>query len=96
MLPVASKISKNIELAGFDGRKKYEKNFWQYSEKTFQPLDEHKLDHPSFFNDRNIDKYYREHLKILRKQINLLEDNSYIVLNKTPSNIIFLQERTNV
>ena len=96
MLPVASKVSKNIELAGFDGRKKNEKNFWQYSEKTFQTIDEHKLVHPSFFNDRNIDKYYRNHLKILSKQIELLEDNTYIVSNKTPSNITCLQERTNV
>lgn len=96
MLPVASKISNKIETAGFDGRKKEEKNFWQYSNKTDQSLDEHKLDHPSFFEDRNIKKYYRKHLKILSKQVRILEENEYTISNITTSNITFLNKRTNV
>ena len=48
-----------INLAGFDGREVSEKNFWQYSNKTKQNIERHKLNHPSFFDDRNIDNYYK-------------------------------------
>ena len=48
MIPAASILSKEIYLGGFDGREKSEKNFWQYSNKTHQTLDEHRENHPSF------------------------------------------------
>lgn len=93
MLPIASYLSKNILLAGFDGRKNKDKNFWQYSKDTYQPLDEHKIEHPSFFNDRNIEKYYQKHLKTFEKQLNKLENKDYKIFNLTKSNITFLNKR---
>ena len=93
MLPLSANLSKKINLAGFDGREVSEKNFWQYSKKTEQNLESHKLNHPSFFDDRNIDNYYKKHISILEKQIMLLEKKDYVILNKTISNIEFLNER---
>jgi len=93
MLPLSANLSKKINLAGFDGRVVSDKNFWQYSNKTEQNLESHKSNHPSFFDDRNIDNYYRKHISILEKQIMLLEKNDYIISNKTISNIEFLNDR---
>tara|TARA_B100001121_G_scaffold310615_1_gene343187 strand:- start:1813 stop:2925 length:1113 start_codon:yes stop_codon:yes gene_type:complete len=93
MFPVAALVSKKIYLGGFDGRDLNEKNFWKYSEKTVQTLDEHKENHPSFFNDRNINKYYKRHVSNLSKQINDLEKEDYQIYNVTKSNIDILNER---
>ncbi len=93
MLPLSANLSKKINLAGFDGREVSDKNFWQYSNKTEQNLESHKSNHPSFFDDRNIDNYYKKHISILEKQIMLLEKNDYIISNKTISNIEFLNDR---
>ena len=65
----------------------------QYSNKTKQNIERHKLNHPSFFDDRNIDNYYKKHINILKKQIMLLEKKDYVISNKTISNIDFLNER---
>ena len=93
MLPIASHLSKNILLAGFDGRKINDKNFWQYSKNTHQPLNEHKAEHPSFFNDRNIERYYQKHLKTFESQLIKLENVDYEIFNLTNSNIKFLNRR---
>lgn len=93
MLPLCANLTKEINLAGFDGREVSEKNFWQYSNKTKQNIERHKLNHPSFFDDRNIDNYYKKHINILKKQIMLLEKKDYVISNKTISNIDFLNER---
>ena len=93
MLPIASVLSKQILLAGFDGRTTKEENFWQYSKETHQPLDEHKIEHPSFFSDRNIQAYYKEHLRTLKSQLVKLERNGYVFKNLTFSNIDFLNDR---
>ena len=95
MLPLCANLTKKINLAGFDGREISEKNFWKYSNKTEQNLESHKLNHPSFFDDRNIDNYYKKHIQTLEKQIMLLEDKDYKISNKTSSNIDFLNRRKN-
>ncbi len=94
MFPISALFSKKIYLGGFDGRELNEKYFWKYSEKTLQTLDEHRKNHPSFFNDRNIDKYYKSHVLNLSKQINDLEKEGYQISNVTNSNIDILNERT--
>jgi hypothetical protein len=88
-----STITKKIELAGFDGRKQREQNFWQYSKTSYQTLEGHQKQHPSFFQDRNINNYYKKHLKIVKKQIDLLEEENYIISNNSISNIEFLNKR---
>ena len=93
MLPLSSMLSKNIILGGFDGRDEDEKNFWKYSETTNQNVEEHQIQHPSFFQDRDIKKYYYSHLSILEKQISDLEKKGFIIKNVTNSNIQFLNER---
>ena len=93
MFPISAMISKKIYLGGFDGRDLNEKNFWKYSETTFQTLDEHKENHPSFFNDRNINKYYKRHVSNLSRQINDLEKEGYQIYNVTNTNIGILNER---
>jgi len=93
MLPLSANLTKQINLAGFDGRDDSEKNFWQYSNKTQQSIESHKLDHPSFFDHRNIDKYYKKHIDILEKQIMILEKKDYVISNKTMSNIDYLNKR---
>ncbi|MAV05171.1 MAG: hypothetical protein CMC31_05910 [Flavobacteriaceae bacterium] len=93
MLPTASLITKEIYLGGFDGRDSSEKNFWKYSDQTHQTLDEHIENHPSFFNDRNISKYYNKHLTILKNQIVNLEKSNYKIINVTKSYIPVLNQR---
>jgi len=93
MLPFSVLISKKIYFGGFDGRNINEKDFWKYSKTTHQTLNEHKKDHPSFFVDRNIGKYYKSHIKILNKQVLELESLDYEIYNVTHSNIDILNER---
>ena len=93
MLPLGSLIGKEIYFGGFDGRDNEEKEFWQYSDKTYQTLDEHRTQHPSFFNDRSIPKYYKQHLNILENQINDLEKQGYKIINITKSFIPALKKR---
>jgi len=93
MLPFSVLISKKIYFGGFDGRDNNEKDFWKYSKTTHQTLNEHKKDHPSFFDDRNIDKYYKSHIKTLNKQVLELESVGYEIYNVTHSNIDILNER---
>tara|TARA_B100001121_G_scaffold296023_1_gene300979 strand:+ start:1879 stop:2985 length:1107 start_codon:yes stop_codon:yes gene_type:complete len=93
MLPFSVLISKNIYFGGFDGRGNNEKNFWKYSKKTQQTLDEHIENHPSFFVDRNIDKYYKSHINILNNQVLELESLGFEIYNVTDSNIDILNER---
>ena len=93
MLPFSVLISKKIYFGGFDGRNIGEKDFWKYSKTTHQTLNEHKKDHPSFFVDRNIGKYYKSHIKILNKQVLELESLDYEIYNVTHSNIDILNER---
>ena len=70
-----------------------EKNFWKYSKKTQQTLDEHMENHPSFFVDRNIGKYYKSHINILNNQVLELESLGFEIYNVTDSNIDILNER---
>ena len=56
-------------------------------------MNEHKKDHPSFFDDRNIDKYYKSHIKTLNKQVLELESVGYEIYNVTHSNIDILNVR---
>jgi|TARA_B100000902_G_scaffold270789_1_gene256667 hypothetical protein len=93
MLPLSSMLSKSIFLGGFDGREKNEKNFWKYSKTTNQDIYEHQIQHPSFFKDRDMKKYYYSHLSILEKQIDDLEKKGFIIKNVTSSNIQFLNDR---
>ena len=93
MLPLGSLIGKEIYFGGFDGRDKEEKEFWQYSHKTHQTLDEHRIQHPSFFSDRSMSKYYKQHINILEKQINDLEKQNYKIINITKSFIPALKKR---
>ena len=75
MLPLSSMLSKNIFL-GVDGRENDEKNFWKYSDTTNE-INDHQIQHPSFFKDRDRKKYYFSHLSILEKQIKDLEKRLY-------------------
>ena len=93
MLPLSSMLSKNIFLGGFDGRENDEKNFWKYSDTTNQEINDHQIQHPSFFKDRDMKKYYFSHLSILEKQIKDLEKKGFIIRNVTNSNIQFLNDR---
>lgn len=93
MIPLSTMTSKNIFLGGFDGRETQEKNFWQYANNTNQDLDPHVESHPSFFNDRDMLKYYENHIKILENQISGLEKKGYVFNNITESNIEFLNKR---
>lgn len=93
MLPLATMISKNIYLGGFDGREVNEENFWKYSKTTDQNIEQHQSQHPSFFQDRDMEKYYVSHLAILEKQINELEKKGFMIKNITNSNIKFLNTR---
>ena len=86
-------LSKNIFLGGFDGRENDEKNFWKYSDTTNQEINDHQIQHPSFFKDRDMKKYYFSHLSILEKQIKGLEKKGFIIRNVTNSNIQFLNDR---
>ena len=93
MIPLSIMISKDIFLGGFDGRETEETNFWKYANNTNQDLDPHLESHPSFFNDRDMFKYYKKHVRILESQISELENKGYIFNNITESNIEFLNKR---
>ncbi len=69
LLPLASTLSKNIYLLGFDGRSKKDKLFWKHSKNN--SYDEYLEDiikkHPAFFNyqvpKNNPFKYVKENLE---------------------------------
>lgn len=94
MLPVATFLSKTIYLGGFDGRNIGEKLFWQYSSTTVQDVKAHQEVHTTFFEQRNIDEYYKTHLQTLDKHLIYYEKNKIKFINKTPSLIPSLKNRT--
>ena len=72
--------------------RKIEKIFGNARANT-RTLDEHRENHPSFFNDRNIKKYYKRHIDILNDQIINLEKIGYQFHSVTKSNIDILNRR---
>ena len=74
--------------------KKMKKIFGSIQKTHNKLLDDHKENHPSFFDDRNINKYYKSHVSILSKQIKELEKEGYKICNVTASNIDILKERS--
>ena len=69
------------------------KKFLAVFKKHTTNFNDHKENHRSFFDDRNINKYYKSHVSILSKQIKELEKGGYKICNVTTSNIDILKKK---
>jgi len=89
MLPLATTISKEILLIGFDGKGKNENNkFWSYEKKSqfIEQMKYTKIAHPAFYKV-NYQEYNTTHLKEVEKIIDILIDKKVDIRSLTPSHI---------
>ncbi|MBE0661412.1 MAG: hypothetical protein IH597_03005 [Bacteroidales bacterium] len=98
MLPLAATFSDEIYIAGADGREEKETYFWKFNpESQFDKEMKSVFKwHPSFFRDRNYNKYYHAHIHQLEEQIKWLEDKGKSIQSLTSSMIPALAKRTNI
>lgn len=96
MLPIACSIANKIYMVGMDGKKKGEDDyFWKHHEK-FQYVDllqDCQNEHPSFFNDRNYEQYFRSHSKEVKEFMNWGGKKNKVFYSFFPSNIPGIQEK---
>lgn len=95
MLPVAYALAKEVYIIGADGRHKSENYFWKHNP-SVQLTDQMRSvfkTHPSFFRDRNYQKYYDRHCNFLKDLILFGEENGKSVFSLTPSLIPALKNR---
>lgn len=94
MLPIATTISKEIYIGGCDGKKNASSYFWEHDKASQlnDQMDDIQKEFKGFF-DISYDEYYEEHCKTLSRQIEILEENSYVVKGCTPSYIPALSKR---
>ncbi len=94
MIPLASTISKNINIIGFDGKNISVKNkFWNYDEKSqfVDSIDYTKAAHPAFYRV-DYDQYYTIHCSEVEKIIQSLKKNEINCKLLTTSNIPALEQ----
>ncbi|MDB2331193.1 glycosyltransferase family 2 protein [Alteromonas sp.] len=94
MLPIAATISKEIFIGGCDGKKNASSYFWEHDKASQlnNQMDDIQKEFKGFF-DISYDKYYEEHCNTLSRQIEILEENAYVVKGCTPSYIPALSKR---
>jgi hypothetical protein len=95
MVPVASALAKQVCFCGADGRTPGEHYFWRYdSQAQYQSLLQNVTEwHPSFFRDRHIDMYYKQHCETLERQLRYGESRGIRYVALTPSQIPALAQR---
>lgn len=95
MLPIASVLTNEIYIIGADGRKKDETYFWKHnSDVQYDGLMQKAFDaHPSFFRDRDYNKYYESHCDTLDQMIIYGEKKEKSYFSLTKSNIPSLANR---
>ncbi len=95
MLPIASSVSKEINILGADGRDPDEKYFWKHSSLAqFDDLMQTVFEtHPSFFRDRDYKDYYRKHCDFLNNLIEYGESKGKKYISLTNSHIPALNKR---
>lgn len=89
LLPLAAWLSDIIALAGFDGRKIEDNDyFWNHSQKSQinNEMDSIKRCHPSFFNI-SYDDYYALHVKTLTEYFSALESNGKTIYSLLDSHL---------
>lgn len=95
LLPIAASVSKEIVLAGFDGRPLSESSyFWSHS-KTAQlnhRMAEIQLTHPAFFKI-SYNEYLFKHMRVVAEYLNQAETNGIRVVSITDSHIPAIKGR---
>lgn len=93
MIPIASTISNNIMLIGFDGKTSKDKSiFWKYDDKSqFDTINMTKKAHPSFYKV-SYDLYYEKHCSELQYLVNSIISKKINISNLAYSNIPILRE----
>lgn len=97
MLPIASSLTKNVNILGADGREESESYFWEHNEDAQynDELMKTVVDcHPSFFRDRVYTDYYEQHCRTLSSFLDYGESRGIEYNTLTESHIGCLQERT--
>ncbi|BCH27361.1 glycosyltransferase family 2 protein [Mesorhizobium sp. L-8-3] len=95
LLPIAASVSKEIVLAGFDGRPLSESSyFWSHS-KTAQlnhRMAEIQLTHPAFFKI-SYNEYLFKHMRVVAQYLNEAEANGIRVVSITDSHVPAIKGR---
>lgn len=95
LLPIAASVSKEIVLAGFDGRPLSESSyFWSHS-KTAQlshRMAEIQMAHPAFFKI-SYNEYLFKHMRVVEEYLNQAEANGIRVVSITDSHIPAIKGR---
>jgi hypothetical protein len=96
MLPAALALADHVSIAGCDGRRPKERYFWQHDQNS-QYQDEYMSAafeaHPSFFRDRDYQRYYDKHCRQLEELLAVAEARGKTFTSATPSEIPALSRR---
>lgn len=95
MLPIAARLSDEINILGADGRKPDEKYFWKHNASTQMTdlMSDVERMHPSFFRDRSYVDYYDKHCAIMSNWCERLEKDGKKITSLTTSYIPALATR---
>ncbi|MBC6406433.1 MAG: glycosyltransferase [Rhodospirillales bacterium] len=95
LLPLAATLARDVLLAGFDGRRPEENDyFWSHSKSSqfIQEIPSIQEAHPAFFAiDYN--DYYREHCKVVETYLHKMEQAGHRVFSMTDSHIPAVHSR---
>lgn len=95
LLPIATSISKKIELIGFDGREPKEDYYWKHNETVqYSELMQEVIDsHPAFFNNVDHQEYYVRHCQSIEAMMSHYESHGVSLLSRTFSHVPALAKR---
>lgn len=95
LLPIATSVSKKIELIGFDGREPKEDYYWKHNESVqYSELMQEVIDsHPAFFNNVDHEEYYVRHCQSIEAMMSHYESHGASLLSRTFSHVPALAKR---
>ena len=95
MIPIAVRLSKQVDIYGADGRQSLDKGYWQHapSAQLEGLLETINASHPSLGRDEDIGLYYKEHCDSLGELLDYGESLGFTFRTCTHSNIPALKKR---
>ncbi|MFO7767612.1 MAG: hypothetical protein R6W82_01430 [bacterium] len=95
MLPLAAALGETIRIGGSDGRRPEERYFWKHNPTVqYEGLMKTAFEaHPAFFRDRVYTDYYAEHVRLLGRQLEWLEERGHTIESVTHTYVPVLLQR---
>lgn len=98
LLPLGSTFGNEVNLIGFDGRKKEDTKFWQHNINTQYTdlMNSIEHSHPAFFFFRNYINYFDRHCSLISNYLEIMEGNDKKIVSLTDSSVPALKDRSSL